>query len=84
MIKRFSPFLAVEEFNDIIYRYTFKCPHCGSDSCVKLDDFDKFVFWSGFYMCSKCGMSVFHKKEFNYYHDCFVRVNTPVQLSLFV
>lgn len=68
MIVSFSPFRAVEEHAI----FTFKCK-CGSDSCIKLDELDKNVFWSGNYMCSVCGKTIVNGEELNYYHDCFIR-----------
>lgn len=80
MIVRFSPFLSIEED----CKHVFRCV-CGSDSCVKLDELDHLCFYSGNYMCSKCGRSVVNGEELNYYHDCFKRLpkENAVQLSLF-
>lgn len=88
MIVGFSPFLAVEtsSLDGLKRHFTFCCPHCHSNSAVKLsyNGLNKSLhFYEGHFMCNSCGHSSYKGEPFYYASDCFkaLKISNCVQLT---
>ena len=67
-------------------QHTFTCQKCGSHDAVKImKPWGENSFWSGNFMCAKCGTSLCDGQQINYYSSCFHRqeITVPKQLELF-